>query len=115
MQENDSPLKINHNMLFTIVIDTGAIQDIQKAIDYYEQQQNGLGRKFENELNKYLIALKTNPFFRIRYDNVRCLPLKKYPYLIHYSVYEEKNILIVHAVFHSSLSTQNWLRRRAGK
>lgn len=65
-------------MGFTVSIDPRAILDIQEAINYYDNQQVGLGRKFERELNKYFIALEKNPFFRIRYDAVRCLPLKNF-------------------------------------
>jgi hypothetical protein len=58
---------------FTVVIDHCAIQDIQKAIDYYDEQQAGLGKTFESAENKHLLTLEKNPFFRIRYDNVHCL------------------------------------------
>jgi len=34
-------------MLFRIVIDPEAIQDIQKAIDYYDLQQDGLVKKLD--------------------------------------------------------------------
>jgi toxin ParE1/3/4 len=67
-------------VIFSVNIDPRAIQDIQKAIDYYDEQQIGLGRKFESSLNKYIASLEKNPFFSIRYDQVRCLPLKKFPY-----------------------------------
>ena len=73
-------------MSFTVLIDPRAIQDIQEAIDYYDNQQIGLGKKFENELNKYLVVLEKNPFFRIRYNHVRCLPMKKFPFMVHFSI-----------------------------
>lgn len=66
-------------MAFTIIIDTRAISDIQEAIDYYDEQQAGLGKRFEAELNSLLVFLEDNPFFCIRYDHVRCLPMKKFP------------------------------------
>jgi hypothetical protein len=34
-------------MRFSLVIEARAIQDIQQAIDYYDSQQEGLGRRFE--------------------------------------------------------------------
>lgn len=39
-------------MKYIILIDPRAAQDGQEAIDYYDIQQIGWGRKFENELNK---------------------------------------------------------------
>jgi len=42
-------------MAFTLIIDTRAISDIQEAIDYYDEQQTGLGKRFEAELNSLLV------------------------------------------------------------
>lgn len=55
-------------MGYTTVIDPRAIQDIQQAIDYYEEQQPGLGNQFEDTLNEYLFKLEQNPFYHIRYN-----------------------------------------------
>ncbi len=81
-------------MAFTTVIDSKTIQDIQQAIDYYEEQQPGLGEQFEDTLNEYLLKLEQNPFFQIRYDNVHCIPLKKYPYMIHFTVDEQVQLIL---------------------
>ena len=81
---------------------------IQQAIDYYDEQQIGLGERFENTLNKHLIALENNPFYRIRYDNIRCLPIRKFPYMVHYTVEEVQKLIIIRAVFHTSLDPENW-------
>jgi hypothetical protein len=48
-------------MAYSLVIDPKAIQDIQQAIDYYDEQQTGLGKRFESALNKRLITLEKNP------------------------------------------------------
>lgn len=99
-------------MGFTISIDKRAILDIQEAINYYDNQQVGLGRKFERELNKYFLALEKNPFFLVRYDHVRCLPIRKFPYMVHFSVVEDEKMVIIHAVFHTSLDIQKWTMRK---
>lgn len=97
-------------MVFTLVIDTRAIRDIQEAIDYYDGRQVGLGKRFEVALNKYLITLEKNPFFRIRYDNVHCLPMKKFPYMVHFTVDENQQLVTVRAVFHTAQSPKKWER-----
>jgi plasmid stabilization system protein ParE len=99
-------------MSFAIFIDPRALHDVQDAIDFYETQQIGLGRKFEKEFNTFLRILEDNPFFRKRYDNVRCLPLKKYPYMIHFEVVEEMKRVIVRAVFHTSIDADKWQKRK---
>lgn len=98
-------------MLYTIVLDPRAIGDIQLAIDYYEEQQPGLGRKFAKELDKHFLVLERNPGFLIRYDDVRCLPLKKFPHMVHFTVNDIEQIVTVHAVFHTSLNPMKWKGR----
>jgi hypothetical protein len=41
-------------MAYTVTINDNALHDIQKAIDYYDDQQIGLGEKFEKDLKKEL-------------------------------------------------------------
>jgi toxin ParE1/3/4 len=98
-------------MSYAVVIDPLAIQDIQQAIEYYDAQQTGLGLRFEAALDKHLTTLEKNPFFLVRYDKVRCLPLKKFPYMVHFTIDESKNIVVIRAVFHTSLSSRNWKKR----
>ncbi len=98
-------------MAYTVSIDPRAIQDLQKAIHYYEKQQRGLGEKFERAVSKHLATLQKNPFFQIRYDNVRCLPLKKYPYMIHFTVDEKNEEVIVRAAFNTARDPEIWKKR----
>lgn len=95
-------------MSYSIEIAPGAIQDIQEAIDYYEEQQIGLGEKFEYVLNKQIQRLEKNPFFRIRYDNVHCLPLKKFPFMVHFTLNEKGKLVTIRAVFHTSINPAKW-------
>lgn len=99
-------------MIYSVVIDPRAIQEIQQTIDYYDEQQTGLGEKFEAALNQRLITLEKNPFFSIRYDAVHCLPVKKFPYMIHFSVDEKLQIVTVRAVLHTSLNPKKWKKRK---
>lgn len=84
-------------MAFTTVLDPRAIQDIQQAIDYYEEKHPALENSSKIPLNEYLLKLEQNPFFKIRYDNVHCLPLKKYPYMVHFTIDEQEQIINVRA------------------
>jgi len=98
-------------MAFSIVIDPRAIADIQQAIDYYDLELPGLGLKFEAALNNHLITLTKNPHFEVRYDNVRCLPIKKFPFMIHFTVDQDQNIVSVRAVLHTALDPKKWYKR----
>ena len=99
-------------MNYSIVLDKRALNDIQQAIDYYDNESAGLGTKFENLLNQHFDKLKTNPFFQTRYDNVRCLPFKKFPYMIHYTLNESDKLIIVRAVFSTYRDPKIWKERK---
>lgn len=97
-------------MSFVLLIGKKAAIDIQSAIDYYERQQEGLGRKFEAMLHDILMNLQMNPHYAIRYDNVRCLPMQLYPYMIHFTLDESANEIRIHAVLHTSRNPNIWRR-----
>lgn len=86
-----------------------AIKDIQEAIDYYNSKQKNLGKKFHTEVKKYFTAIQKNPRYQIRYENVRCLPLKKFPAMIHFTFDEKTNLVIIRAVLNTHLDPEkNW-------
>lgn len=99
-------------MAYNIDLDSNVILDLQKAIDYYDEQQLGLGKKFETAINKHFSALSKNPFYQVRYDGVHCLPVKKFPFMIHFTVDEDKHTVHISAVFHTSLNPlEKWRKR----
>ena len=95
---------------FTLFIDPTAKADIQDAVSYYNSKTKDLGKKFHSEVKNAFKSLSNNPHFQIRYNHVRCLPLKKFPFLIHYQIDVEQNTITVYAVLHTSLDTSNWLK-----
>lgn len=95
-------------MSFNIVLNDAAVHDIQLAIDYYNQQQTGLGKRFYNTINRAFETLKRNPFYQVRYDNVRCFYSRPFPFLIHFTVDEHKMIIVVLAVIHTSVNPNKW-------
>ncbi|WP_423130296.1 hypothetical protein [Gaoshiqia sp. Z1-71] len=99
-------------MSFRIKIEPEAHQDIQEGITWYNQRQSGLGRKFHSEVKVYIEKLKINPFFQIRYDEVHCLPMKQYPYMLHYTVDKECKVVTIRGVFKTSRTPKVWKSRK---
>ncbi|MFY9309834.1 MAG: type II toxin-antitoxin system RelE/ParE family toxin [Bacteroidia bacterium] len=98
-------------MEFKIKIEPLAKRDIQNEINYYNSRQKDLGKKFHAELKDYLKALEQTPFYGIRYDSVHCLPLKKFPVMIHYTLDELNKIIVVRAVINTSKNPDTyWLK-----
>ncbi len=98
-------------MPFTVLIEPRAIADIQQAINYYDSRQSGLGKKFETVIDKHFTAISKNPFFQIRYHGIRCLPVKKFPFMIHFAVDEIRNQVFIISVFHTSKNNTEWLAK----
>lgn len=85
-----------------LIIEPDAQAEIDKAIEWYESKQIGLGLDFFNYLDGYFQTLKNGKaLFELKRKPVfRELPLKRFPYII---IYEEfRNQIIVYSVFNTS-------------
>jgi toxin ParE1/3/4 len=100
-------------MSFKIRIDSRAVNDIQQQVIYYNEQVPELGKHFFISVDAGLTLLKTAPFFQIRYDKVRCLPVKKFPFMIHFTIDESKRIVFIHGIIHTSLNPKKyWIKNK---
>jgi hypothetical protein len=71
-----------------------------------------LGKKFFIAIEKHFYFLKRNPkAFAIRYDEIRCLPIRKFPYMVHYKVFEDKQEVSIKAVFCTYQAPDKWENR----
>lgn len=93
-------------MAYKIKIEPLAILDIQDAIDWYNVKQKGLGKRFYVAVKKHFKTISLNPFFQIRYDDVRCLPIKGFPFMIHFTVSKVSNTVTIRAVFNTSRDSE---------
>jgi hypothetical protein len=97
---------------WVLKIDIDAFKDIQEAIEWYELQLKGLGNRYKIQTIKSINSLKKNPFvFSIKYNDIRCRKIEKFPFLIHYIIDENKKIITVYAVFHTSRNPEIWKKR----
>ena len=89
-------------MVFKIVISKLAESEIDETIEFYESKRKGLGKQFLDYFKGYLKILKTNPeLFSIKKSPFyRELPLKKFPFVIIYEIFQ--NEVIIYSVFHTS-------------
>jgi len=99
-------------MTFAIKIDQDAIRDIEEAIIWYESQQKGLSKQFLVLLEEHIDRLRSNPYFQIKYSDVRCLPIKKFPFMIHYTLEENTQSVIIRAVFNTHINPSIWRKRK---
>jgi hypothetical protein len=85
-------------MVFKVLIVKRADLEIEEAVLYYENIRKGLGEKFLLDYKDHLKTLYKFPFFEEKYNIVRTLPLKKFPYTIHFTVDENEKIVSIQAV-----------------
>jgi hypothetical protein len=84
-----------------ILIDIDALSDIEDPVEWYNMQSSGLGTRFRKQVSQQVNLLKTNPeAYRVRYLNVRCMLIEKFPFLVHFTI--DNNSVNIFAVFHTS-------------
>lgn len=99
-------------MRFKLKIDADALNDIQETFDWYELRLKGLGLRYKNQAKKQINSLKKDPYiFSIKYNEIRCRKIEKFPFLIHYLINEKTNMVTVFAVFHTSRNPEIWNTR----
>ena len=96
---------------YKLILTSRAIKEIQNAIDYYNGQQQGLGKRFYSDLKRQFSAIKLNPFTRaIRYDEIRFAMLKKFPYAAHYNI-EHHSIIVLGVLSTHQNPDTSWIGR----
>ena len=94
---------------YKLLIDPGALQDIQEITDWYNAQSLQLGSRFQKTARSHINRLKKYCHaYSIRYADVRCMPVKKFPFLIHFVVDDINGTVEVFAVIHLSRHPKIW-------
>lgn len=98
--------------MFKVVILPVAKKDIHEAAQWYQTKQSGLGKRFTSEVRSKVSFIEKNPMaYAKKYDNVRTAVLNTFPFLVHYTIDEVKEIILISAVLHTSRNPNIWLNR----
>jgi len=95
-------------MAYKIIVSPSAQKEIEDAIDFYSLHSANAPISFISDLVKSYNILSVNPFFCIRYKNIRAIRLKKFPFSLYYVVNEERQLVRVLSCFHNK---RNPIRR----
>ena len=95
-------------MKFTVVILPEAKQDLRLSATWYNKQRKGLGKRFLSQVRKSKTVLQSNPHFAERHKHVHTLPLRKFPFMIHFSIDKSKMTVTILAVLHTSQNPDKW-------
>jgi toxin ParE1/3/4 len=91
-------------MAYKVIVSPRAQKEIENAIDYYALYSVDAPVNFIATLKEAYSTLETNPFFRVRYKNVRALKIKKFPHSLYFVINENTKVIRVLACFHNKRS-----------
>ena len=100
---------------YKVKIELEALADIQEITDWYNDIQAGLGKRFQATVIKLISSLNKNPeIYSIRYKEIRCVVINKFPYMVHFYI-NDKNISVeVLAVISTNRNPKIW-KEKTGK
>lgn len=68
-------------MAYKISVSSKAQKEFHKAIDYYNEVSEFAPVKFINAIQETYLKLAINPFYEIRKNSIRAIPVKCFPFL----------------------------------
>ena len=96
--------------MISVVFDPDARDEFLEAVQYYEESQVGLGRRFRAAVEAAVKSIAENPLrYRVLHPPFRRYLLPNFPYAIIYCI-EPENILII-AVAHTKRKPGYWIKR----
>lgn len=97
---------------YTIQLTSEARDDIQNTTDYLNEIKPKLGNDFFIEMAEVIDVLRDNPFiFQKKYKELRQALVKRFSFLIHYTILEEELTVIIFGILHASRNPQMWKNR----
>lgn len=94
---------------YIVKIEPEAISDIQNITNWYNEAQEGLGKRFQDTVINQINSLKKNPhIYAVRYKEIRCMIVKKFPYMVHFYINEANNTSEVIAVISTFQNPTIW-------
>jgi plasmid stabilization system protein ParE len=87
-----------------------ALEEFQAAAEYYDQQRDGLGEEFVEEISDLLRAILAQPdFYPVAHRDIRFAQARRFPYCVYYRVLPRGIVII--SVFHNSRDPAIWQSR----
>lgn len=75
-------------------------EDYSEYYKYYNSINTQVSQKYKQEVKDSLEKIKHHKYFEIRYSDIRCLSMVKFPFMIHYKIANEAIYIL--ALIHTS-------------
>jgi hypothetical protein len=108
----ESTMTWEDSMNFKLIYAAEVFNDLQQNIDWYNEKQTGLGVRFYKAVKEQISLIKKNPYsIAVRYEDVRCVKVKGFPYMVHFKVFPNINTIKVTAIFSTYRNPKIWQER----
>ena len=95
----------------SIIFTSFAQKEVVEALDWYERESSGLGRKFGTAIEESIQRIRDNPGqFPIVRRNIRRALLNRFPYALMFIVKADETVSVI-ACFHGSRDPMKWRER----
>ena len=92
-----------------VIFDDLATEEFNDAVEYYEFEVEGLGKRFKEEINRVLRTIKRFPEIGfVEEGDIRRYIVHKFPYKILYSI--EKDYIYIVAIAHMHREPNYWIK-----
>lgn len=93
-----------------IRIHESAAKELDEAIEWYELQSSGLGKRFKKAVTDQIRKIRKNPnWFLIESSDIYKVYIPKFPYKILYTA--DKECIVVWAIAHMHRKPRFWQSR----
>jgi len=96
-------------MKFKLIISDEAKADVEHAYLYYRTKVNKkVADNFFKDFKSSLNTISRNPYFKIWFEDFHGKLMKKYPFLIFYTIDKNAKVIVISRVFHTSQNPEKY-------
>jgi hypothetical protein len=95
-------------MAFKIKVLLSAQKDPENAVEYYHKISSTLSERFYSEFLNLNSIFRNQSFFEVKYKSVRTYKLRSFPYLVHFVINENINLVTIIAVVFDKQEKNNF-------
>lgn len=89
------------NLIYSVVVSPKAQKEIEEILNYYTEKSEVVPANFIKALRFSYHLLSINPYFRVRYKNIRVLKINKFPYSLYFVINRNKCSVRILSCFHN--------------
>ncbi len=100
-------------MNYRFINTSSAKVDIKEAVAHYKSISPELAKQFIFRIREAKSYIGKSPEgFLVRYDQVRTLLLKQFPYHLHYLIDDTKRVIVILAIIHAHKNPNDYSTRQ---